>query len=63
MFTLTWITEKEFKPVTENKEDEFRLKKKRKFHSGGEKMRNASSQVKMSGREKIKANMDTGNNV
>ena len=30
MFTLTWITEKEFKPVTENKEDEFRLKKKKK---------------------------------
>ena len=31
-----------------------------KFDSRGEKMRNASCQVKMSGSEKIKANMNTG---
>ena len=34
-----------------------------KFHSGDEKMRNASGQVKMSGSEKIKANMNTGNKI
>ena len=33
------------------------------FHSGDEKMRNASGQVKMSGSEKIKANMNTGNKI
>ena len=38
-------------------------KKTWKFHSGGEKMRNASSQVKMSGSEKIIANMDTENKI
>ena len=31
-----------------------------KFHSGGEKMRNVSGQVKMSGSEKITANKNTG---
>ena len=45
--TLTWITEKELERVIKNKGDEFRWKKKhRKFHSSGEKMRNASSQQK-----------------
>ena len=38
-------------------------KKTWKFHSGGEKMRNASSQVKMRGSEKIIANMDTENKI
>ena len=38
-------------------------KKTWKFHSGGEKVRNASSQVKMSGSEKIIANMDTENKI
>ena len=34
-----------------------------KFHSGGKKMRNAAGQVKMSGSEKVKANMNTGNKI
>ena len=34
-----------------------------KFYSGGEKMRNASGQVKISGSEKIEANMNTGNKI
>ena len=44
MFTLTWITEKELERVIENKGDEFRRKKNMEILSGGEKMRNASSQ-------------------
>ena len=63
MFTPTWITEKELEQVIENKGDEFRWKKNMKFHSGGEKMRNAGGQVKMSGSEKIKTNMNTGNKI
>ena len=55
--TLTWVTEKELEPVIENKVEEFRWEKTWKFHSNGEKMRNASGQVKMGGSEKIKANM------
>ena len=34
-----------------------------RLHSGGEKMRNASGQVKMSGSEEIKANISTGNKI
>ena len=34
-----------------------------KFYSGGKKMTNASSQVKISGSEKIEANMNTGNKI
>ena len=34
-----------------------------KFHSGGEKMRNARGQVKIRGSEKIEANMNTGNKI
>ena len=45
------------------RETKFVGRKTRKFHSGGEKMRNASGQVKMSGSEKIKANMNTGNKI
>ena len=44
MFTLTWITEKELKRVTENKRDEFCGKKNMKIPSGGETMRNATGQ-------------------
>ena len=61
VFTLTWITEKELEQVIQNKTC--------KFHSGSEKMRNASGQqgtaskVKMSGSEKIKANMNTENKI
>ena len=44
MFTLTWITEKELERVIENKADEFRRKRNIEIQSGGEKMRNASSQ-------------------
>ena len=42
------------------RETNFVGRKTCKFHSGGEKMRNARDQVKMSGSEKIKANMNTG---
>ena len=58
MSTLTWITEKELEQVLENKGEKFCWWK---FHSGSEKMRNASrqqgaaSKVKMSGIEKIKS--------
>ena len=34
-----------------------------KFHSGGEKMRNASGRVKMSCSEHIKVNMNTENKI
>ena len=44
MFTLTWITEKELERVIENKGDKFRRKKHMEIQSGGEKMRNSSSQ-------------------
>ena len=44
MSSLTWITEKELKRVIKNKRGEFRWKKNMKFHSSGEKMRNASGQ-------------------
>ena len=44
MSSLTWITEKELKRVIKNKRGEFRWKKDMKFHSSGEKMRNASGQ-------------------
>ena len=40
MFTLTWITLKEQERVIENKGDELNME----IQSGGEKMRNASSQ-------------------
>ena len=63
MFTLTWTREKELKRVIENKGDGFRKKKNVEIQSGGEKMRNASGQMKMSGSEKIKANMNTGNKI
>ena len=52
MFTLAWITEKQQERVIENKGDEFRRKKNVEIESGGKKMRNSSSQVKMSGSEK-----------
>ena len=52
MFTLAWITEKQLERVVENKGDEFLRKKNMEIESGGEKMRNSSSQVKMSGSEK-----------
>ena len=39
------------------------MEEKHEFHSGGEKMRNVSGQVKMSGGEKITANMNTGNKI
>ena len=45
------------------RETKFVGRKTSKFHSGREKMRNASGQVKMSGSEKIKANMNTGNKI
>ena len=67
MFTLTWITEKELKRVIENRGDEFRWKKKHKNFIAA--VRNASGQqgatskVKMSGSEKIKANMNTGKKI
>ena len=70
MFKLTWILEKELEPVIEMKETNFvGIGKTRKFHSGGEQMRNASgrqgeaSEVKMSSSETIKANMNTGNKI
>ena len=44
MFTLTWITEKRLGRVIENKRDEFCGKKNMKIQSGGETMKNASSQ-------------------
>ena len=44
MFTLTWITEKELERVTENKGDEFRMKKNMEIQSGREKTRYASGQ-------------------
>ena len=44
MFTPTWIPGKELLRVIENKGDEFRRRKKMEIQSGGEKMRNASSQ-------------------
>ena len=44
MFTLTWITETELERVIENKGDKFRRKKNMEIQSGGEKMRNSSSQ-------------------
>ena len=56
MFTLMWITENELERVIENKGDEQLTLIE--IQSGGEKMRNASSQqgaaskVKMSGSEK-----------
>ena len=67
MFTLTWITEKELERVIENRGDEFRWKKKHKNFIAA--VRNASGQqgatskVKMSGSEKIKANMNTGKKI
>ena len=51
-FTLTWITEKELQRVIENKGDKFHREKNMEIQSGGEKMRNAASKVKMSGGEK-----------
>ena len=44
MFTLMWITEKELERVIENKGDKFLRKKNIEIQSGGDKMRNASSQ-------------------
>ena len=44
MFTLTWIADKGLERVIENKEDEFCRKENMEILSGGEKMRNASSQ-------------------
>ena len=44
MSSLTWITEKELGRVNKSKGGEFRWKKDIKFHSSGEKMRNASGQ-------------------
>ena len=53
MSSLTWITEKELGRVIKNKGGKFRWKKNIKFHSSGEKMRNASGQQgEMSGSEK-----------
>ena len=72
MFTLTWIKEKELERVIENKGDEFCWNKNMKISRRrcSEKMRNASGQlqgaaskVKMSGSEKIKENMNTGNKI
>ena len=62
MFTLTWMTEEELKRV-KTKETNFVGRKTKKFHGDGEKMRNASGLGKMSGSEKIKANMNTGNKI
>ena len=45
------------------RETKFVGRKTWKFHSGGEKMRNASGQVKKSGSEKITANKNTGNKM
>ena len=44
-------------------ETNFVERKPWKFHSGFEKMRNASGKVKMSGSEKIKTNMNTENKI
>ena len=44
MFTLMWITEKELERVIKNKRDKFCRKKNMTIQSGGEVMRNASSQ-------------------
>ena len=46
-----------------SRETNFVGRKARKFHSGGEKMRRASGQVKMSGSEKIKVNMNTESKI
>ena len=60
MFTLTWITLKEQERVIENKGDELNME----IQSGGEKMRNASSQQDENERQwKIKAKMNTGNKI
>ena len=60
----SWIIEKELERVTENKGDEFCRKKNMETESGGEKMRNASSQQGENERQrKIKANMNTGNHI
>ena len=45
------------------RETNFVGRKTSKFHSGVEKMRNAGGQVKISGSEKIIANMNTGNKI
>ena len=64
MFTLTWIADKGLERVIENKEDEFCRKENMEILSGGEKMRNASSQQGENERQwKIKANMNTGNKI
>ena len=61
---LTWITEKELERVIENKGGEFRSKKNMEIQTGGEKMRNASGQQGENERRwKIKANMNTGNEI
>ena len=61
-FTLTWTTEKELERVIENKGEEFRSKRNMEIQSGGEKMRNASSQQGGNERQsKIKADINTGN--
>ena len=44
MFTLRWITEKELERLIENKREKFCRKKNMTIQSGGEAMRNASSQ-------------------
>ena len=45
------------------RETNFIGRKTWKFHSGSEKMRNVSGQLKMSDSEKIKAKMNTGNKI
>ena len=61
MFTLTWLIEKELERVIENKGDEFRVKKNIAAVRKLEML--AASKVKMSGTEKIKANMNTVNKI
>ena len=64
MSSLTWITEKELKRVIKNKRGEFRWKKDMKFHSSGEKMRNASGQQGENERQwKKKANRNSRNKL
>ena len=65
MFTLTWIIEKELERVTENKGGEISCEEKHEnFIAAVRKLEMlAVSKVKMSGTERIKANMNTGNKI
>ena len=60
-------TEKELERVIKKKESNFVGRKTWKFYSGGavrkREMLLAASKVKISGSEKIKANMNTGNKI